>query len=448
VNLSSEICTIIGPFAPLFSTRVWQHVQLLMIGAILAPGKRTITSVLRVMGKSDEAHFTNYHRVLNRAVWSSLQASRILLMLLVRLGAPSGPLIFGIDDTIERRRGAAIAAKGIYRDPVRSSHSHFVKASGLRWLSLMFMMRIPWAQRTWAMPFLTVLAPSERYYAERLQQQKKLTDWARQIILQVRRWLPNRELVVVADNSFAALELLDQVRAHVCMITRLRLDAALYTPAPPRKPRQNGRPRLKGARLPTLERLLTWQNTSWQSVVVKGWYGEPERLVEVTSDTGVWYHTGMPVVPIRWLLVRDPHGKFTPQAFLCTQLDTQPVQILEWFVMRWQTEVTFQEARTHLGVETQRQWADKAIVRTTPALFGLFSISTLLAASLMEADKLPARQAAWYAKEQATFSDTLAFVRRSLWSKATFSMWSTKAEGRKIPCSLCEHFLDMLCYAA
>jgi hypothetical protein len=169
-------------------------------------------------------------------------------MLLVRLGAPSGPLIFGIDDTIERRRGAKMAAKGIYRDPVRSSHSHFVKASGLRWLSLMFMLRIPWAQRTWAMPFLTVLAPSERYYAARLQQQKQLTDWARQIILQVRRWLPNRELVVVADNSCAALELQDQVRAHVCMITRLRLDAALYTPAPPRKPHQNGRPRLKGAR--------------------------------------------------------------------------------------------------------------------------------------------------------------------------------------------------------
>jgi hypothetical protein len=159
-------------------------------------------------------------------------------------------------------------------------------------------------------------------------------------------------------------------------------------------------------------------------------------------------HTGMPVVPIRWVLVRNPHGKFTPQAFLCTQLDTQPGQILEWFVMRWQTEVTFQEARTHLGVETQRQWADKAIVRTTPALFSLFSIITLLAARLMEAGELPTRRAAWYGKEQATFSDTLAFVRRWLWSKPTFPMRSTKHESRQIPCSLCEHFLDVLCYAA
>jgi hypothetical protein len=151
---------------------------------------------------------------------------------------------------------------------------------------------------------------------------------------------------------------------------------------------------------------------------------------------------------MRWVLVRDPHRKFSPQAFLCTQLDTQPVQELEWFVMRWQTEVTFQGARSHLGVETQRQWADKAIEHATPALFGLFSIITLLAAGLMESGKLPARQVVWYAKEQVTFSETLAFVRRSRWSKATFPMWSTKAEIRKIPCSLFEHFLDMLCYAA
>ncbi len=155
---------------------------------------------------------------------------------------------------------------------------------------------------------------------------------------------------------------------------------------------------------------------------LKGWYGEPERLVEITSETGVWYHTGMPVVPIRWVLVRDPYGKFTPQAFLYTPLKTKPRQILEGFAMRWQTEVTFQEARTHLGVETQRQWADKAIVRTTPALCGLFSLITLLAARVMEAGELPARRAAWYAKEQVTFSDTPALVRRSLWSKPTVPM--------------------------
>lgn len=198
------------------------------------------------MGLSQERHFQTYHRVLNRAVWSSLAASRILLSLLVDAFAPEGALVFAIDDTIEWCRGERITAKGIYRDPVRSSHSHFVKASSLRWLCLMLTMEVGWAKRVGALPVLSCLCPSERYYG-RERAHKKLTQWARQMILQVKRWLPQREVVVVADSSFAALELLAAVRREVTMITRLRLDAALYQPAPVRRPRQNGRPRLKGA---------------------------------------------------------------------------------------------------------------------------------------------------------------------------------------------------------
>jgi hypothetical protein len=156
VDLPTEIVTIMSAFAPLFSERVWQKGQILIVGAILAIGKRTVSSALRIMEKSKEKHFTNYHRVLNRDCWSSLKASQILLDLLVRTFAGKGPLVFGIDDTIERRRGEKIRAKGIYRDPVRSSHSHFVKASGLRWLTMMLMCPIGWAGRYWAMPFLTV----------------------------------------------------------------------------------------------------------------------------------------------------------------------------------------------------------------------------------------------------------------------------------------------------
>src|SRR5690606_15464788 len=190
--------------------------------------------VLRVMGLSGEKHFQNYHRVLNRAIWSSLEASRILFGLLIQAFAMRGPVILGLDDTIERRRGAKIKAKGIYRDPVRSSHNHFVKASGLRWLSVMLLAPIPWAKRVWALPFLTVLAPSERYYKGKARKSKKLTQWAQQMVMQVRRWLPKRFLVVVADSSFAVIDLLwqlSQLNNPVCMITRFRMDAALYEPA-------------------------------------------------------------------------------------------------------------------------------------------------------------------------------------------------------------------------
>jgi len=450
LTLPITYCTLLSEFARVFSKRVWRYAQVLLIGAILAPGKRTVTSVLRVMGLSDEQHFQNYHRVLSRAAWSSLEVSRILLTLLVNTFVSKGPVVMGIDETLERRRGAKIKAKGIYRDPVRSSHSHFVKASGLRWLSAMLLVPIPWARRVWALPFLTTLAPSERYYEGKPRGHKKLTDWARQMLLQVRRWLPERALVVVADSSYAAILLLERLQRlpnPICMVTRLRLDAALYKPAPPRMPGKSGRPRLKGARLPTLEQTLQDPKTIWKKVTIRDWYGEKRRQIAIASCTAVWYHSGMPPLPIRWVLIRDPQGGFRSQALLCTDLDVDPVQIVKWFVMRWQLEVTFQEVRAHLGVETQRQWSDWAITRTTPALLGLFSLVTLLAHYSTHRGELPIRQAAWYAKPLPTFSDALAIVRHQLWQAMSFHASVPEAEMQKVPRVLLKRFTEALCYA-
>src|SRR5215213_10143586 len=382
LTLPPAMLALLAPFAPLFGRRVWPSALVLLVGTLLAPGQRTVTAALRVMGLAHTRRFERYHRVLNRARWSSLAASRVLLSLLVAAFAPTGPLLVGIDETIERRRGPRIAAKGIYRDPVRSSHAHFVKASGLRWIGLMLLVPIPWAGRVWALPFLTALAPSERYDQDRGRRHKTLTDWARQLLLVVRHWWPDRAIIAVADSSYAALELLAACQGWpqpVTMIARLRLDAALYTPAPPRRPRQVGRPRLKGRRLPTLATVAEDPTTVWTRHLIADWYGTGERAVELVSDTAVWFHTGRPAVPLRWVLIRDPQGEFATQALLCTDPAVAPAQILAWFVRRWQLEVTFEEARRHLGVETQRQWSEGAIRRTTPALLGLFSLVTLLA---------------------------------------------------------------------
>src|SRR3954469_16530253 len=245
LHVPARFATILVAFAPVFvQARTWQHAQMLVLGALLVPGQRTVCNILRIIGLRQERHFVTWHRVLNRAVWDSRLAARLLLKLLVEAFVPTGPLLLGIDDTIERRRGRQISAKGIYRDPVRSSRSFFVKTSGLRWLSLMLLSPIPWAGRVWALPFLTVLAPSERSCQERGLRHKTLTDWTRQVALQARRWLPGRELVLIGDSAFAALELLAALARHgVTCITRLRLDAALYEPAPPRKPGTRGRPR-------------------------------------------------------------------------------------------------------------------------------------------------------------------------------------------------------------
>src|SRR3712207_5031975 len=263
---------VLAPFAPLFSKRVWRHAQVLLAGAILAPGKRTVCSALRAVGLDQEERFHRYHRVLSRASWSSREASRVLLKLLVEAFVPEGPLVVGIDETLERRRGKRITAKGIYRDPVRSSHEHFVKASALRWMCLMLLVPVPWAGRVWALPFLSVLAPSERYAAQQSKKRhKKLTDWARQSLFLVRRWWPEREIVAVADSGYAAIALLGRC-AHlskpIAMVTRLRLDAALYEPAPPRKKGQMGRPRLKGKRLPNLAVVAENPSVVWKPTTI------------------------------------------------------------------------------------------------------------------------------------------------------------------------------------
>ena len=360
LTLPDAILPVLHPFATLFRNPTWLKAQILLVGAILAPGQRTVAAALRVMGRSDHLDYARYHEVLNRAVWSPRQAARILLMLLLQhLDQGDGPLVFGIDETLERRRGPKIKSLGIYRDAVRSSRSHLVKASGLRWISLMWLGQIPWAGRYWALPFLTVLAPSERYHRQRGRRHKKLTDWARQMILQLRRWLPHRPLVLVGDNSYAVLDLLhccQSLAQPVTLIARLRLDAALYEPAPPRQTGQNGRPPLKGRRLPALKTLLDLPTVSWIEVSA-AWYDGTTRTLGLTSQTAVWYRSGKPPVPLRWVLVRDPRGEFTPQALLCTDPSADPAQILEWFVLRWQLEVTFQEV--HLGVETNasgRTW--------------------------------------------------------------------------------------------
>jgi len=448
-HLPARFVAVILAFAPLFVHRTWQHALVLIIGAILAPGRRTVTSLLRITGRSRERRFVNYHRVLSRAPWCPRAGARILLGLLIDAFGPRGPIVIAVDDTIERRWGRRIRARGIYRDPVRSSHAHFVKTSGLRWISLMLLAPIPWAGRVWALPFLTALAPSERFCREQGRRHKTLLDWGRQLALQARRWLPGRDLVLVTDSGFSALLFLNAMRrAGITTITRLRLDAALYDPAPPRPPGTIGRPRTKGARLPTLSQVLDTQSTLWQTVIVPGWYGAGERVIEITSATAVWRHAGLPVVPIRWVLIRDPEHRFAPQALLCTDLARDPAQIVSWFMQRWQVEVTFQEARAHLGVETQRQWSDKAIARTTPCLLGLFSIVTLLAARVTACERRHIAVTAWYRKPQPTFSDALAAVRRAIWREQALVTSQRKGDRTKRRFVLPEPWDYALCHAA
>ncbi|MBZ0106811.1 MAG: transposase [Sulfuricella denitrificans] len=448
LTLPTEIMIVLQHFSPVVSERIWDWAQVLVIGAILAPRQRTVTAILRIMGLSGERQFQNYHRVLNRAQWSGLRVSRILLSLVVAAFVRAdAPVIIAADETLERRRGQRIATKGHFRDPVLSSEKHHVASEGLRWVSMMLLVTVPWSQRVWALPFLTVLAPHEETNQALGKRHKTSIDWVQQMTSQVRRWLPQRQIILITDGGLIAVKLglrCNCYRQPVTFISRLHLNIRLFDPPAPNRRKNAAR---VGQRQPTLQHHLDDPHTPWTRQTVS-WYGAKTRSVEWVSDTALWHTPSQKQpLPIRWVLVRDPLGKFKPAAFGSTDLTLSAEQIIALYVLRWNVEVTFEECRAHLGLETQRQWNPLAIARTTPAILGLFSLVVLLAHHLTADQSLPMRSTAWYTKSEATFSDVIALVRRYLWLhvKCTNSLHNTRFV--LFPATALDDVLDALCYA-
>ncbi len=449
-SLPPDIQAVLFPFASLFSMSVWRNASILAIGAIICIGKRTVTSALRVMGFKDEKHFTNYHRVLNRAKWNALNGTKILLGLIICLIPLGLPLIIAIDENIERRKGKKIKAKGCYRDAVRSSQKKVVHCFGLKWISMMAIIPLPWSKRPWALPFLTTLAPSKSYNESQNKRHKTTVDWACQMIKQVRRWLPNHRIVMVGDGVYAAVKLAlccMGLPTPVSLVSRLRLDARLYDFPPPEEPGKRGPKPKKGDKQPSLLQRIKDQSTEWIPITID-WYDGIKYDLEIFSGISLWYTPGFNPVPIKWVVVRDPAGKLRTEAFFSTDLEASAEQILTWFILRWNIEVTFEELRAHLGVETQRQWSDLAIARMTPALFGMFSIVVLMALELLKSKPMTILNCAWYKKSDATFSDVIALVRRHIWCSRNYNKSSNAFDSTYFQGNLLETLLDLVCYAA
>jgi len=445
--LPEAIILVLASFAPLFSHRVWPHAQCLLVGALLAPGARTVTAALRVMGLSRARHFTNDHRVVNRATWSARQAGRILLGLLVTsLVPPGAPMVLGADDTVERRSGRQITAKGGDRDAGRSTRTHVIHGCGLTWVVVRLLVPVPWSRRGWALPCLTAWcrpadqAPQRRH--------KTRVEWVRQMMRQARRWLPGRSLVWVVDGGFAAVSLaLAGVKSPVTMVSRLRWDAALYHPPGPQPQGTRGPTPTKGQRQRSLPAWAARSDTLWETVTVD-WYRGQRQTLGVFSHTGLWHTPGVPPVEMRCVIVCDPEGKLRMEAFFCTDLQATPGHILAWVVRRWSVEVTVAEARAHVGLETPRQWSDLAIARTTPVLLALFSLVTLLALRLSQGGPIPVETTAWYHKTTPTFVDCLALVRRHLWRSRYVVNSATEPAFMQFPQEAFERLLTGLRLAA
>lgn len=427
-TLLPSIIPILAPFTILFScSKTWTKASLLLTGAILCKGGRTVCSCLRVLGLQGEQAFEKYHRVLNRARWSSLKGAKILLLQLVKALNLDGPLVFAIDEHVERRNGKKIEAKGCYRDAVRSSRGFIVRCFGLKWIAMMLTAQFPWSLRTFALPFLTVLAPSGKANKRKGKRHKTTVDWARQMCFQLRRWLPTIALILVADGGFANAQLAwTALRLNISLICRLRLDARIYDF--PGLRQGAGRPAKRGKRLLAPKTLLERPDVPWKKVKVS-WYGGLVREVLFVTTACLWSPVGGEPVPIRLVVMKDPEGQFESAALMSTDVTLSAERIIAEFVKRWSIEVTFREVREHLGVETQRQWSNKAIARETPSLFGLYSIVILLGLRL---EKIEVRTTAWYRKKAITFSDLLVAVRQQLWREKYFLQVAEKSELREI----------------
>ena len=381
---------------------------------------------------STEPRFEKYHRVLNRDKWSCALCSKILLGFLIALLPSNFSIIIAVDETLERRKGKKIKAKGCYRDAVRSTEKNVVKCFGLKWICMALIVPLPWSKRPWALPFLTVLAPSKKCNEERNRNHRTIVGWTIVMVKLVTRWL-KRSWILVGDGAYACIELGHQCNhSGVALISRLRLDVNLYEfPEPPPKGNRGRKP-IKGKKVTKLSELAKDEQQNWEEAEID-WYSGVRKKVKFLTGVNLWYKPGERPLTVRWVLVIDPDNSNRPEAFFSTDTDKSAKRIIELFVLRWSIEVTFEEVRAHMGVETQRQWSDKAIGRTTPVLMGLFSLACVVLEKMVQSAPLQPAVTSWYDKKgHSTFSDVIATIRRSIWSERYFSESDKQSDSLKM----------------
>lgn len=435
-NLPSSILQVLTIFFPLFSQPSYQTFLLLFQAHILCKGRRTIADLLRRINLKDVKNYSKYHDFFRKAKWSTLKGAEILFLKLVQL--VPGDIIVSIDSTVERRKGVKIKGLGIQRDAVNSSKSRKVLIPGLHWLVCAINIKLPWCQQAWALPFLTILMPPEHPLSTSKNEgdrnnkvkHKTLNAWACQVAILLRRWIrKSKNITIVADSAFSTYILANTCKdLEIKLVSRMRLDARTFE-FPNEMKGKKGRKRLVGKRLPTFNQMLEDPSYEWKTAEV-AWYNGSSKILEILHGTCLWYGYGIRPVPISWVLIRDPNGTNPPTVLFSTDVDMEILEVIEIFVGRWQIEVTFEEARRHLGMETQRQWSDKAIDRITPCILASFSIINLIALDCQEKDgeEIPIQTTSWYQKEHRTFSDVLASVRVKILREIYFLRFTQKPE--------------------
>lgn len=447
-RIPKDVESLLEIFSTEFTGSVWRRFRYLLFAAIVVRGRRTVWRLLQCCGACTAGHFSSYHRVFSHRCWSGRALSRRLAEAVVSRLARDGVLQLVGDDTVSQHRGESVYGKGCHRDAVRSSHSHLVHRWGHKWIVLALRVRIPGTRRTWALPVLVTLyrTPEEskrlgiRHQTPPELMQGLLCLWL--------RWFPKRIVVFSADGGFATHKLsrfAARYRNRFALVSKFVPGAVLHERPAARKKGQRGRTRIVGKRLPSPEQAVA--QTSKRSRHKVNWYGGGFRQVEVVTGVGHWYRQGQGLVKIRWVYVHDLSGNHRDEYLYSTQSSMTAKQIIEAFVGRWAIEVTFEEMREHLGLETTRGRSRNTVLRVEPCLFLLYTLIAFWYVQLAST-KQTAILYRWPGKTSVSFTDAIAAVRRNAWEAHLFQQPRLVRHFDKLPHDAKRLVLDALSLAA
>lgn len=417
--MKNKSIAILEAFRQAFKGGVYERLVVLAKGAILSPKRRTVSECLRIMGLAGATNYSSYYYAVNGASWSCISLSRILLMLVLRIIKPVGVLQFTLDDSLVRRYGKHVSMKGRYHDAVRSRGRYKVSTTGIRWLSLQMLCSLAWSKRMWSLPLLTIPCLTEKACTKEKLRYRSMEAQSCLILRLLKRWLPQEEIMLLADGGFVSAKFFKQAETlKICLVSRSRSDLCFFDPAAPRAKGKRGPKPKKGKRQMNLKDRLAQNLLGFQKKQLN-WYQHSSIDVSIASGTALWYRDGVDPIDVRWFVISCPQDSFKPAFFIAAHHHNfSAQQLAQAYQLRWNCEVTFQELRQHLGLETQRHWSHTAMTRITPLIFGLYTLSVLINLDLKLT--LPRFNAAWYQAHlhpDHSFHDLLAALRTQLWKQ-------------------------------
>ena len=432
-------------FEPAFTAATFVRAKLLGVAAILTTGRRTVANLLRTVAGLTDGDPSSYHRVLSLAQWSGLALAAILTRFVIRHLWPHGRIRLAGDDTVTEHRGQKVHGKARHRDPVRSSHSYTAWRWGHKWVVLAVLVQFPFARRPWALPVLVALYRSPQDDRQRGRSHRTPAQLQRLLLRLLRRWFPDRQFVFAGDQGYGSQEVASLARrsgGRLSVVSKFYPNANLYEPPPAYA--GNGRPRVKGRKLPTPQEVVA---TAERTRLNVAWYGGGRRDVEVVTGSGHWYKAGEGLVPVRWVYVHDLTGTHRDEYFYSTDITMTAQEIIEEYTGRWNIETTFEDSRAYLGLESTRGRCARTVSRAEPCLLGLYSVVALLY-WLLPPEEQEQGAVEWEGKATVTFSDAITAVRRWLWTRWVFPRAGHGQTFAKLPEAFQQFLLAALAPAA